>query len=152
MKTRIKSVFVLLATLAIGIAIGVMAWSAVHNMQLERTRSLRSRGALEDVIVGAIGPLASEKEVRIREIIGGVADELNDLFRQAYEARTHKLDSMRQQLNEILSDEEQAKLDAWSDRNRRSARQSGRRDSSAQSHGRRGSSEHNGGREDASAN
>ncbi len=150
MKTRTKSALVLLGTLLIGIVIGIMAWSTVHNRQLERTRSLRSRGALEDVIVHAVSPLSSEKEAEIREIVSGVADELNELFREAFEVRTRKLDSMLVQLDQVLSPEERARLEAWRERNSRSSRSRSRRDSSAHQAG-RDSSDYQGSRRDSSS-
>lgn len=131
MKPKTKSALVLFTTLILGVAIGVMAWSTYHNREVARARSLRTQGALSEVVSDAIGDMGVEQRALVLEIVKGVEDELTDLFHLTFRTRTTMLDSMREELNPILSEQQIDRMDAWFDRNRRSSRSGARHDSTS---------------------
>ena len=126
MKTRTKSAFVLLGTLALGLILGVMLQSAVQNQRSERMQSLRNRGALIDVILHVVEPQDEAQAEAIRAVVTRAEEAHGNILREYWEARSDVFDAMHEELvTNILSERQARELGKWRDRNRRSTRSGG---------------------------
>ena len=132
MNSTIKSVLVLLVTLGIGIAIGAMVWATVHNMQMERIRSLRDRGALSRRIEEVVVPQDSTQSRQIQAIVATHESRLSDIYHESSRAIGNAVDSLRVQLGVVLDDDQLTRLDNWLRESRRSGSRNGSRNSSRQ--------------------
>lgn len=125
MNVKSKSAFVLLGILILGLVLGVMLQTTIHNKQMERTRSLRDRGALSEVIEGVVKPRDEAQAQAVREIVTHYEEVLTEWMHEARRSRSALFDSMHQKLvNDVLSEDQIQALDEWRDRNRRGNRRS----------------------------
>jgi hypothetical protein len=130
MNSKTKSALVLLGTLMLGIAIGAMLWTAVHNKQMAEIRSLRTRGALPRVIESVVEPIDAEQRENVRAVVSRYEDGLSEIYREMARARTSATDSLRLYLGEFLNESQIARLDDWLRERRRSPRSSSARSDS----------------------
>jgi len=123
MKTRTKSAFVLLGTLALGLILGVLLQTAIQNQRNERMRSLRDRGALADVILHVVKPQDPAQEEAIRAIVSRTEESHANIAREYWEARAKLFDAMHEELvNTVLNADQAKALGEWRERLRRSSR------------------------------
>ncbi len=123
MNTKLKSALVLLGTLVLGIVIGVLVQTAVHNQRMETARSLRNRGALSDVIERVVKPRNEEQAEEIRALVNRYEAKLSEMLRESWKTRGAEFDSMRQALiDSVLFDDQVTALDEWRERNRHQPR------------------------------
>ncbi len=123
MNTKTKSALVLLGTLVLGVVIGVLAQTALHNQRMEKARSLRNRGALPEVIERVVKPRNEEQEEAIQALVGRYETQLSDKLREFWSSRSAIFDSMHQALvDSVLFDDQVTALDEWRERNRRQPR------------------------------
>ncbi|GMQ82104.1 MAG: hypothetical protein BMS9Abin05_1546 [Rhodothermia bacterium] len=119
MNVKTKSAFVLLGMLILGLVLGVMLRTAIHNKQVERTRSLRERGALSEVIENVVKPHDEAQALAVREIVTRYEEVLGELMRESRRTRSAVFDSMHQELSrDVLSADQVQALDDWRARNR----------------------------------
>jgi len=130
MNSTIKSVLVLLVTLGIGVAIGAMLWATVHNMQMERTRSLRDREELSKRIENAIVPQDESQREQVHAIVVTYHSRLTDIYRESSRSVRNAVDSLRVQLGDVLDEAQLERLDDWLRANRRSGSRNSSRNSS----------------------
>ena len=133
MNSKTKSALVLLGTLILGVVIGAMAWTTLHNKRVEEIRSLRERGRLSSVVEDVISPVDANQAAEIREIVADYEARLSAVLEQMHVARRAASDSMRARLTPLLSDEQATNFERWLERNRRPSRSNGRRDSTSRS-------------------
>lgn len=117
MKTQTKSVFVLVLTLIVGIAIGAVSWSIVHNERMERLRDMRREGGLYGLIDRYTDPVDASQETVLREVGQRYQDRLEEIYGVAHDERNVVLDSMRAELRTILTPAQQAEMASWLNRN-----------------------------------
>ncbi len=123
MNTKSKSALVLLGTLVLGIVIGVLLQTAVHNQRMETARSLRNRGALSDVIERVVKPRNEDQAEAIRALVTRYEAKLSGMLRESWRTRGTLFDSMRQALvDSVLFDDQVTALDEWRERNRHQPR------------------------------
>ena len=123
MNVKTKSAFVLLGILILGLVLGVMLQTTIHNKQMEQTRSLRDRGALSEVIENVVEPHDERQARAVREIVTHYEEVLHELMHESRRSRSAVFDSMHQRLvNDVLSADQVQALDEWRDRNRRGNR------------------------------
>ena len=128
MNAKTKSALVLLGTLILGIVIGVLVQTTVHNQQVERARSLRDRGALSDVIERVVEPNSDQQVEAIRVIVGRFEAQLSELSRESWLMRSAIFDSMHEALvDSVLSGDQALALGEWRERNRRPSRRGNER-------------------------
>lgn len=139
MNSTTKSVLVLIVTLGIGVAIGAMLWAAVHNMQMERTRSLRDRDELSRRIENAIVPQDETQREQVHAIVETYHSRLSHIYRQSSRSVRNAVDSLRVQLGDVLDETQLERLDDWLRANRRSGSRNTSRDSSQSNSDRSGS-------------
>ena len=129
MSSRTKSALVLLGTLFIGLAVGAMLWSTVHNRQMEKIRSLREHRTLTDIIVGVVEPADDAQ----RELVANAVSEYQEAMSLVYDrmsrARQVESDRLKDQLSTFLNPVQQQNFQDWLIRNRRGSRSGSRSDS-----------------------
>ena len=119
MNTKSKLAFVLLGILILGLVLGLMLQTTIHNKQMERTRSLRDRGALSEMIEDVVKPHDEAQAQAVREIVTHFEEMLVELMRESRRIRSAVFDSMHQDLiRNVLSADQVQALDDWRDRNR----------------------------------
>lgn len=113
MKTQTKSALVLIVTLLVGVAIGAVGWSIVHNERMERMREMRREGGLYGVIDRYIDPESAGQEERLRAVADRYHRQLEDIYGLARSQRNVALDSMRAELSTMLSPVQQEAMAEW---------------------------------------
>ncbi len=104
---------VLVVTLLVGIAIGAVGWSIVHNERMERMREMRREGGLYGVIDRYIDPESANQEEQLRAVADRYHRQLDDIYGLARRQRNVALDSMRAELRTLLSDAQQEAMADW---------------------------------------
>ena len=116
MKASTKSVLVLVLTLMVGIAIGAVSWSIVHNQRMEKLRQMRREGGMYGLIDKYVDPSDSAQETALRSIADRYQANLELLYGEARKERNAVLDSMRAELRTILTPAQQQAMAEWLDR------------------------------------
>ncbi len=124
MNAKSKSVLVLLGTFILGVLLGGFGWSAIHNQRIERMHSLRNSGTLSQIVQDVVSPTDDVQSQKIDSIATAFEFELKQVFRDASRLRSAMFDSMRTELSDVLTLEQSDLLEAWTKKNRRSARRS----------------------------
>ncbi len=113
MKSQTKSALVLVVTLLVGVAIGAVGWSIVHNERLERMREMRREGGLYGVIDRYIDPESIRQEEQLRAVADRYHRQLDGIYGLARSQRNVVLDSMRTELRTLLSPTQQEAMADW---------------------------------------
>ena len=116
MKASTKSVLVLVLTLFVGIAIGAVSWSIVHNQRMEKLREMRRNGGMYGLIDKYVDPSDAAQEAALRSIADRYQADLELLYGEARTERNAMLDSMRAELRTILTPAQQQAMAEWLDR------------------------------------
>ncbi len=119
MKARTKSALILLATFLIGGVVGALISGAVVSQRLENLEGLRT--GFPRFMERIIEPGDEVQAAQIRAILGHTGQRIGSLRRAYYAELSSVVDSMRQQLYPVLTDEQKARLDAFFTRDRREA-------------------------------
>ena len=128
MKLHAKSISVLVATLLIGITIGALGWSTVHNQREDRLREMRRQGGLYGYLDRYIDPVDSLQEGRLRSLSSAYQDTLSCFWRHYMWHRTELMKEYETDLLPELNGEQTAAIRPYLDRNTRMP-ESARRDS-----------------------
>ena len=117
MSERNKSLLIILSTLLIGMLIGALVWSSISRQRLNRLANLRETDRMVDFVVEKLEPLKDEQRTQIMEIVRSHGDEMMELRTEQRDLRS----SLRSDLNEILTEDQQKKLNRFMrfQRNRR---------------------------------
>lgn len=119
MKASTKSVLVLVLTLMVGIAIGAVSWSIVHNQRMEKLRQMRRDGGMYGLIDKYVDPSDAAQETALRSVADRYQSDLELLYGEARKERNAVLDSMRAELRSILTPAQQQAMAEWLDRSSR---------------------------------
>jgi len=128
MKLHAKSITVLVVTLVIGIAIGALGWSTIHNQREDRLREMRRQGGLYGYIDRYIDPVDSLQEDRLRSLSSAYHDTLSRFWRHYMWHRTELMKEFESDLSPELSEEQAIAMRPFFERNTRMPK-SARRDS-----------------------
>ena len=121
MKARTKSAGLLFATLVVGILIGAFGASALQNRRAEQIRStFEERGRITDMFVEVIQPADEAQRVQIRAVLEKAEARFREGRRECRNLFAADRDSMRADLNALLTPDQQTRLDEWLSRDRRS--------------------------------
>jgi len=130
MKIHTKTVFVLLGVLAIGLALGALGQSTMHNRRMEKLSEMRRQGGLYGQIDRHIDPIDLAQEDTLKAISHRHQDRLERLYRRYRWYRSGYMDSLRTELEPVLDSVQAVDLKPWLDRETRRRRPS-RSDSTA---------------------
>jgi len=106
MKARLKSILILGITLAIGIAIGALSWSSIHNRRMEKLREMRNQGGLYSSVDRYIDPVDADQEQAIRAITDEFQRRYGSIYRESGRKLEVESDSFRVALYDVLTDEQ----------------------------------------------
>lgn len=129
MNSKTKSALVLLGTLALGIALGAMLWSAAHSRRMAEIQALRHQGALTTRIQTVVQAVDESQGNQVREVVARYESGLLEIYGEMATARRQATDSLRYHLGEFLSDNQMQYLDVWLRERRRPPRPNLRTDS-----------------------
>lgn len=107
---RTKSIALLVATLLLGIVLGAVlnAWWA--RERFERLRRLRTPGGFEQIVIRTLKPTSPEQRRNIEAVVGRTAQRLDSLRTRHWSEVRATVDSMRVDLEPILTDEQRKTL------------------------------------------
>jgi len=124
---RTKSVLILIATLVLGVLLGAVLTGWWVQSRVDRLRAVRTSDGFVERVVRRVEPVSTAQRDSITEITQYRARQLSDL-RQSHRRDTRAiLDSLCQDLQPVLTDEQAARLERQMPRGRRDDRQRGRR-------------------------
>ena len=129
MSSKVKSALILLGTLALGMALGAMLWTALHTRQMEKIRSLRESQTLTDMVVDVVDPVDEAQLIMVEAAVATFQEGMSSVYDEMSRARRAASDGLRDQLSEFLNVSQQENFDEWLSRNRRGSRASSRSDS-----------------------
>jgi hypothetical protein len=124
MKLQSKTIFVLLGTLAIGIAIGALGQSTMHNRRLEKLAEMRRQGGLYASIDRYINPVDEAQEETIRALAKDYQNKLGRFLGHYQWHRSRLMDSLKTDITPILTPEQVEQIAPWFDRWKREVRPS----------------------------
>ena len=107
---RTKSIALLGTTLLLGIVLGAVlnAWWA--RERFERLRRLRTPGGFEHIVTRTLGPTSPEQRQQIKAVVGPTGRRLDSLRTRHWRAVRVLVDSMRLELEPILTDRQMQTL------------------------------------------
>ncbi|NNF04744.1 MAG: hypothetical protein HKN17_09780 [Rhodothermales bacterium] len=104
----------LLVTLIIGVAIGALTWSTMHNQRMKQIREAREeRGSFYSMVESRVAPVDPAVEEDFRRIVESYRTLLRENYRTHARGRDAILDSMITQLDSVLTDEQTTRLRDW---------------------------------------
>lgn len=128
MKAQTKSALLLFATLLVGVLIGGFGASALHNKRMEEIRTtFERRGSISDMYEEVIQPTDEAQRTQIRAVLEQSETRFRSVRKECGEQFSASRDSMRTNLNALLTPDQQTRLDEWLERDR-DLRGRGRRD------------------------
>lgn len=127
MKLHSKTIAILVGTLVIGIAIGALGWSTIHNQREDRLREMRRQGGLYGYIDRYIDPVDSLQEQRLRALTSAYQDTLSRFWRHYMWHRTELMKDLEADLLPELNEQQKVDIRPYLDRNTRMP-ESARRD------------------------
>jgi len=119
MKLHSKTIAILVGTLVIGIAIGALGWSTIHNQRDERLREMRRQGGLYGYIDRYIDPVDSLQEQRLRSLSSAYQDTLSRFWRHYMWHRAELMKDLEADLLPELNEEQKVAIRPYLDRNTR---------------------------------
>lgn len=129
MNVRAKSAWLLFATLAAGIILGVLGASTLQHRRAEQLRETRERGGVTRFFARVLQTEDEALNSNVRRAI----EEGEERFRQIREQCGDSLDAARSammaELDTLLTPEQQERLEHYRQRAGRDRRDHGRRDS-----------------------
>ena len=108
---RTKSVLILIATLVLGALLGAVLTGWWVQNRVDRLRSVRTSDGFVERVVRRVEPVSAAQRDSIAEIAQYRARQLSDL-RQSHRRHTRAiLDSLRQDLQPVLTEEQAERLE-----------------------------------------
>jgi len=121
MNVRTKTVLVIVATLLIGILIGALGSSFVVHRFIGRVAEMRHRDVFVERLVETIDPEPEQEEV-VRDILTRHSERFSEMSERFRSETTALLDSLKAELDTVLTDEQKARLEEKASRVRRASR------------------------------
>lgn len=122
MKLHAKSVVILIVTLLIGVAIGALWLSSVHNRRAEQLAEMRRQGGIYDNIERYIDPVDSLQAERLRSLASAYQDTLGRFWRHYMYHRTELMRDFEQDLLPELTPEQTTLIQPYLERITRTPR------------------------------
>ena len=116
MKLHTKTIFVLLGTLAIGLALGALGQSTMHNRRMEKLTEMRRQGGLYGQIDRYIDPIDQVQQDTLVAISHRHQDRLDKLYKKYRWYRSGFMDSLRTELVPVLDSSQVTALTPCFDR------------------------------------
>ncbi|MDA1028167.1 MAG: hypothetical protein O3B41_03830 [Bacteroidetes bacterium] len=138
MKLHAKTIFVLVGMLLIGIALGALGQSTMHNRRMEKLSEMRRQGGLYAAIDKYIDPVDLAQEDTLRSLTKTYQSKLSIFLRHYQWHRSTLMDSLKTDMMPLLTEEQNLKLASWYERVIRKPESTGR-DSTAASRSSMGS-------------
>lgn len=111
MSPRTKSVLLLLATLIIGLLLGAIANGYFVRERLDRLGNLMTPGGFGGRVEEVLQPTSEEQRRAIREVLDAAAPRAVEIMRRSREDMRALNDSVKEQLADVLSEEQMARLE-----------------------------------------
>lgn len=118
MKTRTGTVLIIVATLLIGIIIGALGSGFVIHRFARHMPDMRHRDLFVERMVETIDPSPDQEEA-IRDILTRHAEEFAEISDSFHRDASALFDSLRAELDPVLTEEQKAKLEERGRRVRR---------------------------------
>ncbi len=110
MSIQWKSMFIIIGTLVIGMLIGIFLAGPVLHRHLRPPFEGRGPHSFSSVVMRVIQP-APEQEAELREVLDRHSARLDSMRADFRQEMVVIIDSMRADLDPILTDEQKARLD-----------------------------------------
>jgi hypothetical protein len=116
---RTKSIALLVATLLLGVVVGALlnAWWA--HERFERIRRLRTPGGFEQIVTRTVQPTSPKQRQEIEAVVGRTAQRLDSLRTRHWREVRRLVDTMRTDLEPVLTEEQLSALDRRIEMHRR---------------------------------
>jgi hypothetical protein len=111
MTARTKSTLILFATLALGMVLGSLITGAAVNRRLERLAETRTARGMIFFFERAIQPESDAQREAIRTVLEDAAPAFTEVMRESRERMARLTDSLRAELEPLLTDAQKARLD-----------------------------------------
>jgi uncharacterized membrane-anchored protein YhcB (DUF1043 family) len=115
MKTNTKTVLIIVATLVIGILIGALGSGFMVHRFARRMADMRHREMFVERMMEVIEP-APEQEAEVRDILTRHAEEFTKLADGFHKDTAALFDSLRSELDPVLTDEQKERLEVRHER------------------------------------
>jgi len=132
MKLHAKTIFVLLGMLVIGIALGALGQSTMHNQRMEKLNEMRRQGGMYASVDRYIDPVDQAQEDTLRALTKSYQKKLSEFLRHYQWHRSTLMDSLKTDMTPLLTADQIIQLAPWFERSIRK-RNSSTRDSSTTS-------------------
>ncbi|MES3034797.1 MAG: hypothetical protein V4813_12435 [Gemmatimonadota bacterium] len=110
MSNSVRAWLLLVVTLCLGIAIGVLGGGALQDRRMARVNDARRPGGFVEHVQRVIRPTSDEQWARIRPLVEA-ADRANGERRRAHDdAMRFSLDSLKAQLDPLLDEAQRERL------------------------------------------
>lgn len=113
MTVHVKSALLLFAALLLGAVMGALGAAALINNRVEQLQALRGPGAFAPFMERVIEPTDEAQREQIRAILEDAGQRQRQLRRSLHVQHRALMDSVRTELRQVLTPEQQARLDAW---------------------------------------
>ena len=124
MKTKLKSTVIIGSTLIIGIILGFLLKSLVIESEFDRLKKLRDPQGFANALEEVIQPSDEQKE-KLMPILEGFQSEMERMRNKARKEMTQVMDSLRIELEQILTDEQFIKLQEYLEKDQKPLRGDG---------------------------
>lgn len=111
MNTGTKSALLLFSTLLIGVALGSLLTGAINQRRLERLAEMRSERGMAFFLEEVVRPENSEQSEAIRAVLEEAAPQFAAAMRESREKMRALTDSVRSELDPLLTEEQRSRLD-----------------------------------------
>ncbi len=111
MTARTKSALMLVSTLLIGMLLGSLLTGALQSRRLQNVAQLRSARGLSFLLEEVIRPETDEQREAIRSVLEDAAPMLAEEMNSSRQRMQALMDSVRAELDPLLTDEQRARLD-----------------------------------------
>lgn len=116
MKLSSKSISVLTGTLLIGVVVGALGWSMLHNRRDAQRAEMRRQGGLYSMIDRYIDPTDEAQELALRELADAYQDTLNPHLQHYRRHRVELMEAMKEEMLLLLNADQIPKITPWFDR------------------------------------
>jgi len=120
MKARTKSALLLIATLVVGLLVGAVTTGSIVNLRRDELKAMRSPGGLTGMLERVIEPTDEAQRAQIRAVLEGSEARFSEALRECRGFHSAARDSMRADLDSVLTPAQQNRLDQWLSRDRKS--------------------------------
>lgn len=138
MNARTKSVLIIAAALFAGFLIGALSVGAILNYRIDQLRQLRQPAGFAGVVEDVIRPESEAQRRQIREVLRATSERNMELRSAMRSRHVALLDSLRTDLRDVLSPEQEDRLEEWIEQQARPMRFRRGAPHGQQGYGRRG--------------